>query len=103
MGLLLQGFVPPARDTLGYTDKTRWELNNNEPRDPWQQGVYLPVITINGDAVYTFATRATVAAAVRSLRSVANTATGCANIRMKSRSSGSSRAHTSIPIAASGW
>jgi len=56
MGLLLEGFVPPARDTLGYTDKTRWELNNNEPRDPWQQGIYLPVITINGDAVYTFAT-----------------------------------------------
>jgi hypothetical protein len=56
MGLLMEGFVPPARDTLGYTDKTTWELNDDKPQDPWSQGVYLPMITINGETIYTFAT-----------------------------------------------
>ena len=57
MGLLLEGFVPAARATLGYHDEAQWELDNkNQPRDPWQQGVYLPMITVNAEKVYTFTT-----------------------------------------------
>jgi hypothetical protein len=57
MGLLMEGYVPPARGTLSHCDKTQWELDSrNEPRDPWQQGVYLPMISVNGEVVYTFTT-----------------------------------------------
>src|SRR5262249_2962217 len=56
MGLLIEGFVPPERSTLGHLDKAMWELNKNngEPRDPWQLGLYLPMVTVNGERVYTF-------------------------------------------------
>ena len=57
MGLLMEGFVPPARSTLGHDDKTQWEQQDSgKPRDPWQQGVYLPMISVNGEVVYTFTT-----------------------------------------------
>jgi hypothetical protein len=57
MGLLMEGFVPPALETLDRRDKEKWELDNKgEPRDPWQDSAYLPVITVNGETVYTFAT-----------------------------------------------
>src|SRR5262249_12075553 len=58
MGLLLEGYVPPARNTLGCTDQEQWEVDNNsgKPRDPWQESVYLPVISVNAETVYTFAT-----------------------------------------------
>jgi hypothetical protein len=55
MGLLIEGFVPPNRDELGHHDKTQWELDSKgEPRDPWQPGLYLPMVTVNGETVYTF-------------------------------------------------
>jgi len=58
MGLLVEGFVSPARNKLSHSDKALWEPNadGGEPQDPWQQSVYLPMITIDGDAVFTFAT-----------------------------------------------
>ena len=57
MGLLMEGFVPPALETLSHRDKAQWELNNNgKPRDPWQESAYLPVISVNAENVYTFAT-----------------------------------------------
>jgi hypothetical protein len=57
MGLLLEGYVSPARATLGHHDEAQWELDNNgKPRDPWQQGVYLPMISTNGEMIYTFTT-----------------------------------------------
>jgi hypothetical protein len=57
MGLLMEGFVPPARATLGHHDEALWELDNTgKRRDPWQQGVYLPMVTVNGEVVYTFTT-----------------------------------------------
>jgi len=57
MGLLMEGFVPPALETLGHRDKEKWELDNKgEPRDPWQESAYLPVISVNAETVYTFAT-----------------------------------------------
>ena len=57
MGSLMEGFAPPALETLGHRDKSLWELDSNgEPRDPWQKSVYLPMVSVNGEAVYTFAT-----------------------------------------------
>ena len=56
MGLVAEGFVPPARNTLGYLDREQWEIQNGKPRDPWQTGVYLPMISVKGEDVYTFAT-----------------------------------------------
>jgi hypothetical protein len=53
MGLPAEGYVLPERNTLGHLDKTQWE---NPKRDPWQESFYLPVITVNAEAVYTFAT-----------------------------------------------
>jgi hypothetical protein len=57
MGLLVEGFIPTNRDALGHHDKATWEFDaKGEPRDPWQQGLYLPMATINGESVYTFTT-----------------------------------------------
>ena len=48
MGLLMEGYVPPARDTLSHRDKEKWELDSNgKPHDPWQESAYLPVISVN--------------------------------------------------------
>lgn len=53
MGLLVDGFKPPARDTLGFgyepgdvdapSDTSEWEIdpNSKQPRDPWQFTYYL--------------------------------------------------------------
>jgi hypothetical protein len=50
-------YVPPGRETLSHRDQAQWELDSNgKPRDPWQQGVYLPMISINAEVVYTFTT-----------------------------------------------
>ena len=57
MGLLLEGYVLPDRETLGHNDKTQWEQQDSgKPRDPWQQGVYRPMISLNGEVIYTFTT-----------------------------------------------
>jgi hypothetical protein len=57
MGLLMEGYVPPARDTLSHRDKEKWELDSNgKPHDPWQESAYLPVISVNAENVYTFTT-----------------------------------------------
>jgi hypothetical protein len=57
MGPLLEGHVPDARDKLGYLDEAQWEVDGNgKVRDPWQLSVYPPVISINAETVYTFAT-----------------------------------------------
>ena len=57
MGLLMEGFTPPALETLSHRDKEKWELDNSgKPRDPWQESAYLPVISVNAETVYTFAT-----------------------------------------------
>jgi hypothetical protein len=59
MGAMIEGFVPPARSTLGYDDESKWEHSenaNSEPRDPWQLTVYLPMVSLDGESVYTFST-----------------------------------------------
>ena len=55
MGLLIDGFVRPPRAELGQNDKTKWELNSKgKERDPWQEGLYLPMVRVDGSVVYTF-------------------------------------------------
>jgi hypothetical protein len=58
MGLLVEGYVPPERSTLGYNDKAKWEVDakTGKPRDPWQPTVYMPMVTVNAEKVYTFTT-----------------------------------------------
>lgn len=68
MGLLVEGFRAPDRDTLGYgyepgvtePDTSEWELDEQtkQPRDPWQFTYYLvmkdPDIKEDGEGVFTF-------------------------------------------------
>ena len=57
MGLMMEGFVPVPRDELSHRDEAEWPVDDKgNSRDPWQESVYLPVITVNGDTVYTFVT-----------------------------------------------
>jgi hypothetical protein len=56
MGLLIEGFVPPTRDVLGYRDETSWEIKDGKPRDPWRLTIYLPMVTVNCESVLTFTT-----------------------------------------------
>jgi hypothetical protein len=56
MGPMIDGFVPPERSTLGYDDKSKWEVSGGKPRDPWQVTIYLPMVTIDAATVYTFST-----------------------------------------------
>jgi hypothetical protein len=44
MGLLAQGYKPEPRDTLGYTDQTLWEVDEEDrPKDPWTFTNELPL------------------------------------------------------------
>ncbi len=57
MGRLADGFVPPDRSKLSHRDEDAWEVDpNGKPRDPWQIGLYLPMVSIDGGQVYTFTT-----------------------------------------------
>jgi hypothetical protein len=71
MGRIIDGFVPPLRDQLGYgyqegmtnpddADQSEWEMNaQGQTRDPWQYTNYLvmkdPDETDPMEGVYTFA------------------------------------------------
>src|SRR6516164_1183375 len=42
MGLLYDGFVMPARGTLGDDDQAKWEIGlNGQPQDPWSHQIYV--------------------------------------------------------------
>ena len=57
MGPLIEGFVPPQRVELGHNDKKTWEIDSSgKQRDPWQESLYLPMVTVDGKTVYTFTT-----------------------------------------------
>jgi hypothetical protein len=57
MGLLVEGFVPPVRSTLGHDDKSVWEIDAaGKPRDPWQPTIYMPMSSLNAEKVFTFTT-----------------------------------------------
>jgi hypothetical protein len=57
VGKICDGFVPPQRDTLGDTDQARWPIGLSGTReDPWVFAMYLPMKSLDGDDIYTFAT-----------------------------------------------
>lgn len=61
MGLVVEGYQPPRRHTLGDDDKTQWEIGTDgKERDPWQFSNYLIMKTPGepgiDEELYTFAT-----------------------------------------------
>jgi hypothetical protein len=56
MGFLANGFVPKKRNELGDTDQTKWELDDGEPKDPWQFSNSLVLVDVKTEALYTFST-----------------------------------------------
>jgi hypothetical protein len=57
LGLIANGFQPPARDTLGDTDEALWEPDvNGEPKDPWVYMYKLPLVSPDGSEEYVFGT-----------------------------------------------
>jgi hypothetical protein len=57
MGLLYDGFIMPARETLGDLDTTKWELGlDGKPADPWQHHVYLVLQRGDTGELFTYVT-----------------------------------------------
>ena len=57
MGLLAEGFRPPARHELGDFDQNQWELDDKkQPRDPWQSTNELTLRGIETGDEFVFAT-----------------------------------------------
>jgi hypothetical protein len=57
MGLLYDGFVMPARETLGDTDPATWELGlDGRPADPWRHFVYLVLQRGDTGELFTYTT-----------------------------------------------
>jgi len=87
MGLLIEGFVPPARSTLGHDDQSKWEVDaTGRPRDPWQPTIYMPIISLDATTVSRSRPARTAADATPSVRCARNTAATSASIRTSCRS-----------------
>jgi hypothetical protein len=57
MGLLYDGFVMPARETLGDLDQTEWPIGlSGVPEDPWRHQICLVLQNPQTEAYFTFAT-----------------------------------------------
>jgi hypothetical protein len=57
MGPIFDGFVVPARETLGDLDQGQWSVGlDGQPADPWQQTCYLPLENRVTAEVFTFTT-----------------------------------------------
>jgi hypothetical protein len=54
MGLRADGFRPPARETLGFTDKKLWGELNGQQIDPWRRTDLLLLADPKTREVYTF-------------------------------------------------
>jgi hypothetical protein len=56
-GAIFEGFVPPARATLGNDDQGGWEIGpNGKPQDPWQFQILLPLLSTADDELLIFQT-----------------------------------------------
>lgn len=55
IGLVIEGYEPPPRDTLGDMDESEWSELNGRPIDPWQNTNYLVMCDEEGQ-LYTFVT-----------------------------------------------
>jgi hypothetical protein len=57
MGLLYDGFIMPARASLGDSDPSKWELGlNGQPADPWQHQICLVLQNVETAELFTYAT-----------------------------------------------
>jgi hypothetical protein len=57
MGLLYDGFIPPADSELPDRDESQWETGlDGKPTDPWQHQVYLVLQRPDTQELYTFIT-----------------------------------------------
>jgi hypothetical protein len=57
MGLLYDGFVMPARDTLGDLDQAKWEIGlDGKPADPLQHHMYLVLQRGDSAELFTYVT-----------------------------------------------
>jgi hypothetical protein len=57
MGPLFDGFVVPARDTLGDTDESQWETGlDGKLSDPWQHQLLVPMFNPATDELLIFGT-----------------------------------------------
>jgi hypothetical protein len=57
MGLVANGYQPPARDTLGDIDEALWEPDlNGEGKDPWSYLYKLPMVSPDRSEEYIFGT-----------------------------------------------
>jgi hypothetical protein len=57
MGPIFAGFMPPPRESLGDTDKSRWEIGlDGKPADPWQHQVLVPLLNPKTDELSIFNT-----------------------------------------------
>lgn len=53
-GSIFEGYVPPARETLGEMDESEWELGlSGKPADPWQFQILIPMQAEDGE-LYVF-------------------------------------------------
>ena len=88
-GLRPAGSLPRSGTT---TKRSGSSTPKARPRDPWQQGLYLPMVTVDGKCrLHLHHARATAVAAAAWRRLRASTATTSASTRTSCRSSGSSR------------
>jgi hypothetical protein len=58
MGRIVDGFIPPRRETLGHLDKSKWEaFDDGRPRDPWQFTNQIVLADLENDGeLFTFST-----------------------------------------------
>jgi hypothetical protein len=57
MGRVVDGFIPPKRETLGHLDKSQWEsFDDGRPRDPWQFTNEIVFVDPETGELFTFST-----------------------------------------------
>ena len=57
MGLLYEGFMMPARESLGDLDQSKWQIGlDGKPQDPWSYQVYLVLQRADSGELFTFVT-----------------------------------------------
>jgi hypothetical protein len=57
MGPICEGYVPPKRGTLGYTDKSKWDsFDDGQPNDPWQFTNEVVLANLENGELFTFST-----------------------------------------------
>lgn len=55
MGPVGEGFVPPRREELGYTDQSKWEtFDDGRAKDPWALSNSLVLLDLESNEFYTF-------------------------------------------------